>query len=80
MDIVVEWSREWKLNLNADKSEAAFFTTATREIKYQSTIFIAGEIIKVNPNPRLLGVYLDPQLSFNEYSKYSKQLRSQTLR
>ena len=67
VDIVVKWSREWKLNLNGDKSEAAFFTTAPQEAKFQPKIVINNKTIKVEPNPRLLGVHLDCKLSFNHH-------------
>ena len=43
VDVVVKWSREWKLNLNADKSEASFFTTASHEIKFKPVIIIEAQ-------------------------------------
>ena len=45
--------------MNTDKTEAAFFTMAAKEIKFKPEFVIEGEIIKVKPNPHLLGVYLD---------------------
>ena len=52
VDIVIKWSEEWKLNLNAEKSEVSFFTVASMEIKFKPTITIGEEVIKVNPNLR----------------------------
>ena len=69
VDVVVSWSKAWKLNLNALKSESAFFTTAAQEIKFKPQIIIGRKAIFVNPNPRLLGVILDCKLSFNEHVK-----------
>ena len=30
VDVVAEWSKQWKLNLNGSKSEVAYFTTWTK--------------------------------------------------
>ena len=67
VDIVNKWSKEWKLNLNADKSEVTFFTMASNEMSYKPDIVIGNTSIKVNLNPRLLGVHLDCKLSFNKH-------------
>ena len=63
VDIVVAWSKEWKLNLNATKSKVSFFTTAKYESKHCPKITINGANIKMEPNPRLLGLYLDRELA-----------------
>ena len=77
VDIVIEWSRKWKLNLNADKSECSFFSTAPHEARYKPRIIINKKIINVAHNPRLLGVYLDCKLSFNHHVKIvSKKIGS----
>jgi len=67
VDIVQEWSKEWKLNLNASKSEASFFSTWTREASWTPSLTIDGAPIPFNPTPRLLGVYLDRQLTFGKH-------------
>ena len=67
VDIVVKWSNEWKLTLNATKSEVCFFSTWVQEAKWQPVIQIEGKTIPFNPTPRLLGVYLDRQLTFNKH-------------
>ena len=69
VNIVVEWSREWKLNLNAGKSEISFFTVAAQEMKFKPEITIGKDTIKATPHPRLLGVHVDCKLSFNEHVK-----------
>ena len=33
VDIIARWSAEWKLELNASKSEVSFFSTWTKEFK-----------------------------------------------
>ena len=57
------------MNLNALKSENISFTTAPQEIKFKPEIIIGRKALFVNPNPRLLGVILDCNLSFNEHVK-----------
>ena len=69
VDIVVSWSEEWKLNLNAQKSEVSFFSLSRNktETRFQPKITIDGKQLKYNPTPRLLGVYLDRELSFYKH-------------
>jgi ribonuclease HI len=67
VDIVTKWSREWKLNLNAAKSEVAYFTNWTGESSWRPEIFIDGKSIEYSPTPRLLGVTLDRYLTFGQH-------------
>jgi hypothetical protein len=69
VDIVVKWSAEWKLTLNSTKSEVSFFTTYTHEAKWRPVISVDGKRIPFTEHPRLLGVYLDCQLSFHYHTK-----------
>jgi len=69
VDIVVVWSKEWKLMLNSTKSEVSFFTTWPKEASWEPTIVVDGETIPFAKYPRLLGVYLDCQLSFQYQTK-----------
>ena len=74
VDIVAEWSRQWKLDLNATKSEVAFFSTYTKESTFVPSIklrhnefhllFDEGDEFTFRATPRLLGVILDRQLCF----------------
>ena len=79
VDTVDKWSKRWKLQLNADKSEASFFTSSTtkEETTYKPTISLGGKTIKFEPTPRLLGVILDRSLSFGPQKKaVSEKARS----
>ena len=69
VDIVVKWSTEWKLNLNALKSESSFFTTSNskEETSFDPAIIIDGKVIGFNSAPRLLGVYIDRSLCMNKH-------------
>ena len=68
VDIVVKWCSEWKLKLNASKSEVSFFSSWTRDASWVPTLTIDGAPIKFNPNPILLGVTLDRQLTFTPHT------------
>ena len=69
VDIVVDWCAEWKLKLNATKSEVSFFSSWTGDAKWEPTINIRGSAIKYNPLPVLLGVTLDRQLTFSTHAE-----------
>ena len=64
VDVVVEWSKESKLVLNAGKSECSFFSTWNREADWKPDIRIEGKQVPFKEHPRLLGVILDRTLSF----------------
>jgi len=64
VDIVVKWSKEWKLNLNSTKSEESFFSQWPQEARWEPTITIDGSRIPHRANPKMLGVLLDCTLSF----------------
>ena len=68
VDIVVAWSKEWKLNLNASKSESSFFSRKPSDAAWSPTIRIGGRTINYEPYPRLLGVTLDRQLTFSTHT------------
>ena len=67
VDTVVRWADEWKLKLNATKSEACFFTSSSKEAKWTPNIVVPVKskkkkrkvAIPFKPTPRLLGVILD---------------------
>ena len=64
VDIVVNWSEDWKLKLNSSKSEVGFFSTYSHDAKCEPSITIGGSRIPYKKYPRMLGVHLDCQLSF----------------
>ena len=67
VDIVVEWAKEWKLKLNATKSEVSFFSHFSGDKNLEPTILIEGKPIGFNKTPRLLGVTLDRSLTFTPH-------------
>ena len=68
INIVVLWSKEYKMILS-DKSECCAFTTNTHEARWKPTLKIGPEPLKFEPKPRLLGVHLDRQLTFTNHTE-----------
>ena len=62
---VVTLSQEWKLNLNAEKSEVCSFSAWSNNSSWNPTIFIGNRRVRVNSTSRLLGVIL----TFNTHLK-----------
>ena len=67
VDLVVRWAKQWKLQLNAGKSEASFFSTSSHEAKWEPNIQMDGSKIRNEKTPRLLGVRLDRNLYFSPH-------------
>ena len=46
VDVVTKWSKEWKISLNATKSEASFFSNSNHEtaVKWKPKIVIDGKL------------------------------------
>jgi len=84
VDIVAEWSKEWKISLNGTKSETCYFTSHRKELKeghWTPAIIVNGKPIRYNPTPRLLGVTLDRTMSFGPHvanigTQLSSKIRS----
>ena len=67
IDIVVRWAKEWKLTLNATKSEGCFFSTWTNDAKWSPVLLVDGISIPHKKNPRLLGAILDTSLTLKAH-------------
>ena len=68
VDIIAEWSKEWLLELNATKSEVAFFSNWSHEFKFEPTITVDEKAIPFNSRPKLLGVRYDTSLTFHDHT------------
>ena len=77
---VVTWSQEWKLNLNAEKSEVCPFSTWSNGSSWNPTIFIGNRRIRVNSTPHQLGVILGRSLTFNAHLKKLTTLLASSIR
>ena len=69
VDVVENWSKDWKLNLNASKSEVAFFFTWTHEANHIPNVSTSGTPIPFKPTLKLLGVHFDRILYFEPRTK-----------
>ena len=66
VDIVQEWSHQWKLNLNSLKSETTIFSTSTADASWRPRVTINGDPLRYEPHPKLLGVIFDRKLLFSK--------------
>ena len=71
-----DWSRKWKLSLNASKSEVCYFSSSTKteEFLVRPIIKIGRDAIPFNPHPKLLGVTFDKSLTFRNHVKNVRKI------
>ena len=72
VDIVVKWSRKWKLLLNCSKSETSCFAFFAKDWCPTIHIIINYRVVRYEPYAKLLGVTLtfgkhDSQSSIDKY-------------
>ena len=70
VDHVVQWAKQWKLCLNAKKSESSFFSTSSQEANWKPHIVVDTKVIEFVSSPRFLGVLLDRSLQFGPHADY----------
>jgi len=68
-----EWSKIWKLQLNAAKCEASFFSTYTHDSRWRPAITINDQQIAYNEHPKFLGLTFDRQLTFGKQCSITQQ-------
>ena len=56
--------------ISAPKSSVSLLTPDTHQAKIHPSIFIENSHLPLVKCPRILGVYLDPSLTFNKHSQY----------
>jgi hypothetical protein len=69
---ISNWTKNNDLILNPDKSTATLFTTDKREHNVTLDLSINNISIPTVKNPKILGLTLDPSLSFGEHTKIAK--------
>jgi hypothetical protein len=62
----MEWSRKWRININADKTEYSIFSRLKQHPGH-TILKLNNKILKYNRNPKLLGVTLDEKLNFGQH-------------
>lgn len=70
---IFEWTKRNDLMLNPDKSTATLFTSCTREQNTTLSLSINNVTIPTVKNPKILGLTLDPSLSFAEHARITKE-------
>jgi hypothetical protein len=63
---IMEWSRKWRININADKTEYCIFFRLKQHPGH-TILKLNYKILKYNRNPKLLGVTLDEKLNFGQH-------------
>ena len=64
---IYNWTQDNDLQLNADKSTATLFTPHTAEYHTTLNLTINNKTIPTVKNPKILGLHLDPQVTFNQH-------------
>ena len=70
MEKITVYLKDNSLLISAPKSSVTLLTSDTHQAKIHPSIFIENSHLPLVKFPRILGVYLDPSLSFNKHSQY----------
>ena len=79
LDKLNNWFLQRNLFISPSKSSATIFTTWSNEVGIELPIFIDGKKVPTIKNPTILGVTLDPTLSFKSHlTKIKSKVNSRT--
>jgi len=67
IDGVVKWAREWKMELNLDKTEAMVISSSRKDLNWKPHLTIEGHEIKIVSEYKFLGVVVDSGLRFKTH-------------
>ena len=67
---ITAYLKDNSLLISAPKSSVTLLTPDTHQAKIHPKIFMENSHLPLIKCPRILGVYLDPSLSFNKHSQY----------
>ena len=70
LEEITAYLKDNSLPISTPKSSVTLLTPATHQAKIHPSIFIENSHLPLAKCPRILGVYLDPSLSFNKHSQY----------
>ena len=70
---LVQWLRASKISLNVNKTEIVVFRLPTKQIYKNLNVRLRGQKIEQKWCTKYLGVIIDENLSFNEYTNTLKQ-------
>ena len=72
LDNLNNWFKQRNLSLSTPKSSVTLFTTWSNEVKKELPIIIDGAAVPTKQDPKILGVTLDPMMSFKHHVKAMK--------
>ena len=78
LEEITAYLKDNSLLISAPKSSVTSLTPDTHQAKIHPRIFIENSHLPLVKCPRILGVYLDPSLSFNKHSQYVAERVSDT--
>ena len=70
LEEITAYPKDNSLLISAPRSSVTLLTPDTHQAKIHPSIFIENSHMPLVICPRILGVYLDPSLSFNKHSQY----------
>ena len=70
MEEITAYLKDNSLLISAPKYSVTLLIPDTHQAKIHPSIFIENSHLQLVKCPRILGVYLDPSLSFNKHSQY----------
>ena len=75
LEEITAYLKDNSLLISAPKSSVMLLTPNTHQAKIHPRIFIKNSHLPLVKCSRILGVYLDPSLSFNKHSQYRESIR-----
>ena len=69
---IVQWTKNNKLILNTNKTQTTLFTPDPAEYSLKLNLNIDNNPLETNIHPKILGLTLDPKLTYNEHIKQTK--------
>ena len=70
LEEITAYMKDNSLLISAPKSSVTLLTPETHQTQIHPSIFIENSLLPLVKCPSILGVYLDPFLSFNKHSHY----------
>ena len=74
---IEEWSKQWKLKLNADKCTTTLFSNDNRDSIWEANIKLNNKRLKTDKTPTFLGITFDRALCFTTHiNKIANKIKS----